>query len=428
MTIPEAKERRGIPGAPALFLAALALAAFLPPSCRREPDPSGKRRVGPSGGGARLAARADSAPGARLDSAGAVQGAQAGRGRQRARRGPGGKGAAARAAERRRGKAGFGGKWQQPPLPVAVERAYLGSIASTIAATTTLEAEKQAQVLARVAGVIESINCEEGDDVDEGGILATIDNAEYRLAYEQAAANTAGLRDRYERMEKMHAQHLVSTEEFENLRHQLEASEAAEAIAKLNLSYTSVRAPYRGRIVERQVDVGQNVSVGTPLFTIADLSPLLARVHIPAKELRSVKVDQPVELILDSNGKRLQGRIRLVSPVINPQTGTIKVTIEIPGYPADTRPGDFAEARLVTERHDGAVLVPRIALVNDGGERVVFVAGDGVAERRVVEVGFENEESAEILAGVEEGEQVVVRGQRSLKHGAPIKVFGEQAP
>ena len=179
-------------------------------------------------------------------------------------------------------------------------------------------------------------------------------------------------------------------------------------------------------MVARLVDVGQNVGNGsssTALFVVADFDPLLARVHVPSKEFRRIKTDQTVELVLDSNGQRLQGRITLVSPTIDPTTGTIKVTVEIPDYPEGTRPGDFAEVQIVTERHASATLLSKAAVITDKGDQVVYVAVDNMAERRVVEVGFNNDEETEILSGVRQGEPVVVKGQRSLKHGYPLKIL-----
>jgi RND family efflux transporter MFP subunit len=162
---------------------------------------------------------------------------------------------------------------------------------------------------------------------------------------------------------------------------------------------------------------------------LADFDPLLARVHVPAKEFRRLLADQPVELTLDSVDQRLQGRITLVSPIIDPQSGTIKVTIEISSYPAGVRPGDFAEVRIVTDSHDRALLVPRLAVISEKGEDVVYVAAaDSTAERRVVTLGFTDNDFAEVMAGVQAGEPVVVKGQRSLKHGAPLKILADTTP
>jgi len=171
--------------------------------------------------------------------------------------------------------------------------------------------------------------------------------------------------------------------------------------------------------------------VGDPLFVMADFHPLLARVHVPSREFKKLKRDQQVDLVLDSSGQRLSGRIKLVSPVIDPASGTIKLTVEVPDYPAGTRPGDFAQVQIVTERRDGATLVPRGAVLTDKGETIVYVVnGDGdqpTAERRIVETGFTDDDNAQITAGLAPGDLVVTRGQRSLKHGTPLKILDEAA-
>lgn len=318
---------------------------------------------------------------------------------------------------------------KQPPVPVAVAAAATGTIASYYTATATLAADKEAEMLSRVNGVVQKLLCEEGDNVAEGQELLLIDNDEYRFRLEQAEADRKELETRMERMQKMRDQDMVSAEEYETVVNDLAAAKAAEGMARLNLSYTRVTAPFAGRVVTRSVDPGQTVSVGTALFVLADFQPLLARVHVPSKEFNQLKPDQPVDLALESSGTKLKGRIRLVSPTIDPTSGTIKVTVEINEYPAGVRPGDFAQVSIVTERRYQSTLVPKIALVNDRGEQVVFVSqADTTAERRVVEVGFQDDQNAEILAGVTVGDRVVVKGQRSLKNGAAIKVLdGESA-
>ena len=317
-------------------------------------------------------------------------------------------------------------------IPVAVQPAFTGTISSYYKATATLEAEKQAEVLARAAGMVQSLSAEEGDEVAEGAPLLTIDNNEYRLRVQQAEAATANLRSRFDRLQAMRAEELATEEEFQTARSDLASAEADEGLARLNLSYTTVRAPFDGRVTTRLVDVGENLSVGTPLFVMADFHPLLARVHVPSREFNKLRKDQVVDLVLDSTGERLRGRITLISPIIDPNSGTIKITVEVAEYTAGTRPGDFAEVQIVTERRDGVVLVPRTAVITDKGETVVFVSAAGdegpVAERRVVTIGFTDDENAQVADGLAAGEEVVVKGQRSLKHGTPLKVLTETEP
>ena len=328
------------------------------------------------------------------------------------------------------GSHGQGQRPAQPAIPVAVTGVVSGSISSYYRATATLEAEKVAQILARVTGVVETILVEEGDDVTVGDPLLKVDNDEYRYRLEQAAAATANLRSRYERMEKMIKEELATEEEFQSVRSELASAEANEGLAWLALSHTTITAPFSGRVTGRLVDVGQNLTMGDAVMVMADFHPLLARVHVPSREFRKLKADQPVNLVLDSTGTPLAGRIKLISPVIDPTSGTIKLTIEVPEYPDQTRPGDFAQVQIVTEKRDQVILVPRIAVLTDKGESVVYTVVPGkepdsvpTAERRIVEVGFTDDDRAQILSGLSLDETVVVKGQRSLKNGSPLKIL-----
>jgi membrane fusion protein (multidrug efflux system) len=314
----------------------------------------------------------------------------------------------------------------EKPVPVAIAGAAVGPIASYYEATASLEAEKEAEVLARVGGVVKVLLVEEGHQVAAGAPLLRIDNDEYRLRMEQATARTAQLRSVHERLKEMAAEELASAEELETAHSALSSAEADEGLARLNLEYTTVTAPFAGRVTRRLVNLGDNISSGTPLFAVADFDPLLARVHVPSREFRKLSVEQKVELVLDSTGERIEGRITLISPVIDPTSGTIKLTVDVPDYPQGTRPGDFASVRIVTEMRSTALLVPRTAVLSEHGENVVYavVAGEPpTAERRVVETGFTDDEHTQIMSGLAAGDQVVVKGQRSLKQGSKLKIL-----
>jgi membrane fusion protein (multidrug efflux system) len=275
-----------------------------------------------------------------------------------------------------------------------------------------------------VAGVVRAIPAEEGDHVTSGQTLLRIDDREFALRVQQAEAEAAKQTTKFERMQQMFTGNLISADEFETARNDLEVAQATLELAQLELSYSQVAAPFAGRVVRRLVDPGQTVSNGTALFALADMDVLLARVRVPSKEFRSIQTDQPVELRLDTAAEPMAGKITLVSPVIDPTSGTIKVTVEIAKYPPSTRPGDFAEVRIVTDRHPEALLVPRIAVISDKGDRIVYVAkADSTAERRVVEVGFDDDKHIEILTGLTAGENIVVQGQRSLKDGSRLKIL-----
>lgn len=316
-----------------------------------------------------------------------------------------------------------GGRPELPTVPVAVEPAALGEIATYYRATASLDPDKQADILARVSGVLDRLVAEEGDHVTQGQILLHIVDDEYRHRTTMARVDLEKQQARLNRAQKIFAQGLSSAEDFDSIRADTASAQAALELAELELSYTEVRAPFTGEVVRRFVDQGQTVSNGTALFSLADMDRLLARVFIPSKEFRSIRPDQPVRLLVSSTGDQLDGRIDLVNPLVDPASGTIKVTVEVRDYPSTTRPGDFVEVSIVTDRHEGSLLVPRVAVVTEQGQRSVYVVDGATAHQRPVTVGFEDDIHAEILSGLEPGDLVVVQGQRTLRDDQPVSVL-----
>jgi membrane fusion protein, multidrug efflux system len=316
-----------------------------------------------------------------------------------------------------------GGRPQLPTMSVAVQPAAAGDIATYYRATASLDPDKRADVLARVAGMIENIVAEEGDRVAKGQILLHIQDDEYRHRTTMARVDLEKQQSRLNRAQKIFSQGLSSAEDFDSIRTDTASAEAGLELAELELSYTEVRAPFAGQVVRRFVDQGQTVSNGTALYSVADMDRLLARVFIPAKEFRSIRPDQPVQLVVSSTGDRLAGRIDLVNPLVDPESGTIKVTVEVRDYPPSTRPGDFVEVSIVTDSHSDSLLVPKVAVVTERGQRSVYVVDGETAHQRPVEIGFEDDANAEIVSGLEPGELVVIQGQRTLRDGQPVSVL-----
>jgi len=311
----------------------------------------------------------------------------------------------------------------RPDVPVAVDRVRTGTASSYYTTTATLEAESHAEIASRTTGVVREILREEGDLVPAGATLLVLEDDEAKLRVQQAEANYDLALADYDRRAAMKESGLLSDGDYETTKSNLKVRESELGLARVALSHTRIEAPFEGRVVRRLVDLGANVTPGTPLFEMMDVTPLLVRVHIPAKRMGVVAEGQSMEVRLDSTGEVLTGVVSLVSPIVDATTGTVKVTAEIHDYPEETRPGDFAEVKIVTARHENAMLVPSLAVFEEQGENVLYVAEDGKAVRRVVEPGFVDGNDTEIESGLEPGELVIVKGQRQLRPDGGIEIL-----
>jgi membrane fusion protein (multidrug efflux system) len=319
------------------------------------------------------------------------------------------------------GRPGAGaGMPEKKPIPVEVQLPELGLASSSYATTATLEPSSDAEINARATGVVRELLSEEGDYVEAGQILLRLEDDDQRLRVKRAQQDLDSAKREYDRLVKMR-EGLVSSTDMETAESTFNQAETELELAELALSYTRIAAPFSGRVVWREVDLGAHVRDGAMLFRMMAIKPLLVRVHIPANRMGTVAVGQAVSLQVDSVGQVLTGTIDLVSPIVDPNTGTVKVTVVLDDYPEGVRPGDFAEIEIVTAQRDNALLLPSTAVIEERGQHILYLADGDKASRREVEIGFVVGDKTEIVSGLEAGAQVVVKGQRNLSEGAIIE-------
>jgi membrane fusion protein (multidrug efflux system) len=308
-------------------------------------------------------------------------------------------------------------------IPVEVVNPLRGEMRATYSGTATLEAEADAEVVAKVQGELEKLLVEEGDPVRAGELLAVLDGRQLRLEVAQVEAELAKLDRDYRRQIELNAKGLVAAGAFEGLKYDLDTLRARRDLARLQLSYTEIRAPFAGLVAARNVRVGQTVQPGNAMFRITDPSPLKAQVFVPERELQRLRTGQPAAVQADAvAGRSFPARVSLVSPTVDARTATFKVTVEVDDANAVLKPGMFARVGIVFERKQEALQIPRVALVETDGERSVFVVHQGLARQRSVTTGLTDAGNIEITDGIGEGEQVVIVGQSGLKDGNKVRI------
>jgi membrane fusion protein (multidrug efflux system) len=302
----------------------------------------------------------------------------------------------------------------------AVERQ---SVASYIQTNGTLEAENDVQIVARTQGPLVELLTEEGRRVAKGQVMARIDPKETGAQTKIAQVTLREAERVYKRAQETFEEQLISQADFDAVLAAKESAEATLLDRQVQLDYTEIRAPFAAVVVDRNIKLGDNVTVGQVLFRISDFDPLLSKIQVPEKELSRLHKDQPAYLTVEAwPEERFPARVLRLSPVVDATTGTIRVTLEVEGR-GKLRPGMFASVYLEVDRHEEALTIPKSALSLESlGDTVYTVDGD-VAARRAVQLGYEEADIVEVASGLEESDRVIVVGQDGLSDGTPIQIL-----
>ncbi|MFT5453134.1 MAG: membrane fusion protein (multidrug efflux system) [Enterobacterales bacterium] len=311
--------------------------------------------------------------------------------------------------------------------PVIVVNPVIDTATAYYSTTAALEPKSDAKINARSSGVVRQLLHEEGDDVERGTVLLQLEDDEQKLRALQAHQKYLSTEKEYLRLSKMRKAGVVPAKEYDAAEIAFQTAKTDKKLTELALYHTKVRAPFSGRLVTRNVDLGAYVAQGELLFRMMAIHPLLVRVYLPASRIGIASNGDEVELKIDSVAKPLFGQIELVSPIVDPGTGTIKITIRLDDYPTQVRPGDFTEVKVITDKHKNALLIPSVAVIEERDKKFIFVEQDNKAIRKTVESGFVVDSHTEIISGINEDDRVIIKGQRNLNDGVSVVVMANDS-
>ena len=334
-----------------------------------------------------------------------------------------------------------------PPTAVNVYTVKKGSAQYYNSYPATITSVNEVEVRPQVAGYITGIFFKEGQYVEKGQKLYSIDQQQYRGAYEQAVAqlhateaNLTKLQqdaDRYEELGKQDAvaqqtvQHAVA--DLEAGKKQVDAAKANVSAMEVNLRYSTIYAPLSGTIGISQVKIGASVSPGSTLLnTISSDNPIAADVALDEtlipfiqKEYRDNRLlaDSIFTLTLADQSKYpYPGTIYIVDRAVDPQTATIKVRLQFPNPTNFLRAGMSANLKVLNNSGAETILIPYRAVIEQMAEYFVFtVNADSVIQKKIF-IGQQIRDMVVVKSGLEENETIVLDGVQKLKNGAKVKV------
>jgi membrane fusion protein (multidrug efflux system) len=313
---------------------------------------------------------------------------------------------------------------ETPPVPVETRAPVRGDIFATYSGTSPIEALAEADVIAKVDGEVRELHVEEGDMVEKNQILATLDGDRLRLELSESQARLRKLQRDFQRNVELQEKDLISEGDFEKIQYDLEALQASFNLASLELDYTQIRAPIAGVISERYLKLGNTIKTGDQVFRVTSFDPLVAYMFIPEREFRQIAADQPVQIEIDAlTGPPVVATVTRVSPIVDPETGTFKITIELRGTDHGIKPGMFGRMNIVYDKHENVLQVPRSAIIDSSSGMSVFVVENDIGIRKTVETGFSSNGMVEITSGLTDGERVITVGHVGLKNEASVVVI-----
>lgn len=313
---------------------------------------------------------------------------------------------------------------ETPAIPVETTTPIRGDIDATYTGTAPIEAFSEATVIAKVEGEVRQILVEEGDTVVKNQVLARLDGDRLRLEMNESQARLRKMQRDFERNQELTETGLISEGDFEKIKFDLEALQAAYNLANLELDYTQIRAPIDGVVSERFIKIGNTIKAGDAIFHVTSLSPLVAYLHVPEREYRQIAAGQPAGIRIDAlGGDPILAYVTRVSPIVDPATGTFKITIEIGNEQKRIKPGMFGRMAITYDRHENALQIPRSAIIESATATSVLVEEEGIAIRKVVQTGYSFNGMIEITSGLDDGENVITVGQVGLKSDSRVNVI-----
>jgi RND family efflux transporter MFP subunit len=346
-----------------------------------------------------------------------------------------------------------------PPPGVTVSKPVQQTVTDTIQLTGNIQSSNTVNLVARVAGYLQSVDFQDGSLVKKGDLLFAIEPAPYeanvqlaKATVEQQQATLTQATSEYERQQRLAKQNATSQSQVENWQAQQAAAQAAvdEAnanlqIAEINLGYTKIVAPFDGRIGQHLVDPGNLVGAGQPtqLATIDQLAPIYVYFNVDEQAVLRLRAGmraagkaladvQPVKLgvgLQNETGYPHEATLDFVASDVDQSTGTLQARGTIENRDYAFLPGIFVRVQVPVGTTDDALLVPDRALgIDQRGHYLLVVGQDDTVEQRPVEIGALHDGMRVIAQGLRADDRVVVDGLQRAIPGSKVAPQEAQTP
>ncbi|GAA5189247.1 efflux RND transporter periplasmic adaptor subunit [Ferrimonas gelatinilytica] len=308
------------------------------------------------------------------------------------------------------------------PLVVAAT-ARTAPVRWEVEALGTVRARESVILSAKVTESVQAVHFEDGQHVKQGQLLVTLRDAEQQAKLRAARANLVEQEREFNRIEGLVRAKTIPSNELDRILTDIDIARAQEAQYQAELDARYVRAPFSGVLGFRQISPGALVTPGTAIATLDDLAVVKLDFTVPERFLNQLMPGKSIEgRAAAFPDERFIGTVVSVDSRLDPETRAVVVRAEVPNPELKLRPGMLVVLDLIAEQREGLV-VPEEAIIPLQRDQFLYVINENnVVEQRQVTLGLRSRGSVEILAGLADGERVIIRGIQKVRPGQTVEV------
>lgn len=307
-----------------------------------------------------------------------------------------------------------------PSLAVGVQTTRLKPHVATEEVVGTVRSKLRAMIEAKVTGRVLEYRATPGTMVSAGDLLVRVEVPEIEAKVDQAKATLDQAQRDFERQQQLFASSTSTRQEYDAANARVSVAKAGVSEAETMMSYARVTAPFDGVVTRKLADVGDLATPGRPLLEIEAPTALRFEADLPEAILNRIRMGEKMQVRVASVIEPLEATVSEIAPVADPVSRTFQVKLDLPSTPG-LRTGQFGRVS-VPVAETKLLIVPKESVIQRGQMELVFVVREGHASLRLVKTGKKLTTGYEILSGLEDGEQVVVRGAAKLADGQPVTI------
>lgn len=308
-------------------------------------------------------------------------------------------------------------------VPVEAAKVVAAPLSEQVTAIGTLLSNEAVIVSSEIPGRLKEIHFQEGQPIEQGSPLFTLDDSVYRAQLADAEARLKLAEQTHKRTSQLFTNKYATAQSADESASNLAVNTATVELARVQLEKAHIVAPFAGIVGLRHVSVGEYITAGQALVNLEAIDPVKADFRVPEKFLPAIRVGQTIRIKVDAFPEdSFEGKVYAIDPRLDVAGRSLLVRAMVPNTDQRLRPGLFARVTVLLQLKEDALSVPEQAIVPQGDSQFVFKIVDGKAKLTKVVIGTRREGRVEIVEGLAAGDQVVTAGQLKIRDGSAVSV------